>query len=231
MESKCSLCIVKKMGVLHQLNKEELKHLSQVKEDLSFKKGDAIFEEGKTISGIYCLKDGKCKLSRLTGNGKEQIVRFIKGGDLVGYRSLFNDEPVTLTASALEDMEACFIPKEEIMHLVSINNKFAMGMLKEVCHVLKITNDSLAKMAQKSVKERLADTLLALEETFGTTTEGAIDLKLTRDELASYIGTATESAIRLISELKKEGIITIKNKMITIKDKELLIHISEGFKL
>lgn len=231
MESKCSLCIVKKMGVLHQLNKEELKHLSQVKEDLSFKKGDAIFEEGKTISGIYCLKDGKCKLSRLTGNGKEQIVRFIKGGDLVGYRSLFNDEPVTLTASALEDMEACFIPKEEIMHLVSINNKFAMGMLKEVCHVLKITNDSLAKMAQKSVKERLADTLLALEETFGTTTEGAIDLKLTRDELASYIGTATESAIRLISELKKEGIITIKGKMITIKDKELLIHISEGFKL
>lgn len=231
MESKCSLCIVKKMGVLHQLNKEELKHLSQVKKGLSFKKGEALFEEGKTVSGIYCLKDGKCKLSRLTSNGKEQIVRFIKGGDLIGYRSLFNDEPVTLTASALEDMEACFIPKEEIMHLVSINNEFAMGMLKEVCHVLKVTNDSLAKMAQKSVKERLADTLLALEETFGTNSEGAIDLKLTRDEIASYIGTATESAIRLISDLKKEGAITIKGKMITIKDKELLIHISEGFKL
>jgi CRP-like cAMP-binding protein len=231
MDSKCNKCLVRELGALKQLNQEELKHLSKVKQELSFKKGDTIFNEGKTVGGVYCLRNGKCKLSRLNGNGKEQIVRFIKGGDLIGYRSLFSDEPVTLTVSALESMEACYIPKDEIMRLMKSNNDFAMGMLKEVCHVLKVTNDSLAKMAQKSVKERLADTLLAMEESFGINENGEIDLKLSREEIASYIGTATESAIRLISDLKKEGVISVKGKMIRIEDKERLIHISEGFKL
>jgi len=219
------------MGALHQLNPEELKHLAQVKEELTYKKGDAIFEEGKSIGGIYCLREGKCKLSRLNGNGKEQIVRFIKGGDLIGYRSLFSDEPVALTASALEDMTACYIPRDEIMHLIENNNNFAKSMLREVCNVLRTTNDSLAKMAQKSVKERLAGSLLDLEEVFGTNNDGTIDLKLSREEIASYIGTATESAIRLISEFKKEGLIAIKGKKIMVLDKDRLRHIAEGFKL
>ena len=229
MDTKCKLCIVKKLGALHQLNSEELNHLSGVKQELSYNKGDVIFSEGKTIGGVFCLQDGKCKVSRLNGNGKEQIVRFIKGGDLIGYRSLFNEEPVTLSATALEEMNACYIPKEEIMHLIKSNNDFAMGMLQEVCNVLKTTNDSLAKMAQKSVKERLADTLIQMEDTFGKTTDGAIDLKLSREEIASYIGTATESAIRLISELKKEGVISVKSKYITIKDSDRLKHIAAGF--
>lgn len=225
----CKNCNSDNHNALSELNLNELAHLSTVKEFVSLKKGESLFSEGKTIGGIYCLKNGKCKLSRLNGNGKEQIVRFIKSGDLIGYRSLFNDEPVTLTVSALEDVDACFIPRSEIMQLIRSNHDFALGMLEEVCHVLKTSNDSLAKMAQKSVKERLADTLLQLEETFGVNKYNEINLKLSREEIASYIGTATESAIRLISDFKKKGLIAVNGKLIAILDKEGLKHIAEGF--
>ena len=203
--------------------------MSDHKDSISFKKGDILFSEGNTLNGVYCIKEGVCKLSRLSENGKEQIVKFIKGGDMLGYRSVLSEEPVTLTVTALKDMEACFIPKKDIFDSIKENPKFSMDMMRTVCHDLKDANASITKMAQKTVKQRLGDTLLFLQETFGETKEGYLDIILTREEIASVIGTATESAIRLLSEFKKKKLINSSGKKLKILDKRGLYKISQGF--
>ena len=153
----------------------------------------------------------------------------MKGGDVLGYRSVIVNEPVTLTVTALDEMKACFIPKSDIMEALEQNPKFIMDMMKTACTDLKDANMTLSKMAQKTVKQRLADSLLFLEETFSTNNEGYIDIQLSREEISSIIGTATESAIRLLSELKKEKIINLKGKNIQILNSSKLRNISEGF--
>jgi CRP-like cAMP-binding protein len=116
-------------------------------------------------------------------------------------------------------MEVCFIPKNEIMQFFNHNNDFSMNVMKTICGDLKDADDQMVDMAQKSVKERLAGTLIYLEETFGNDKEGLLRLQLSREELAGMIGTATESCIRLLSELNKSGVIELIGKRIKIVDK------------
>ena len=201
---KCHQCLIKNFNNFCTLNNEELEQISVEKTEKYFKKGEVIFNEGSSPNGVYCVKHGKCKLSKLNGNGKEQIIRFIKDGDVLGYRSVISNEVSTLTVTALEEMNTCFIPKKKILNLLEKNPKFAMSILKTACSDLKDANMHISSMAQMNVRQRLADTLIFLHETFETNTEGYIDIVLTREEIANIVGTATESAIRILSELKKE---------------------------
>ena len=216
--SKCEQCIVREFSSLKALNKDELVKLSDCKTSLTVKKGEVIFEEGETINGIYCVKDGICKLTKLSPNGKDHIVKLIKKGELLGQRSMISDEPVNLTAVALEDMEVCFIPKAEVMGFFDKNNQFSMNVMKTICGDLKEADDHMVNMAQKTVKERLAETLLYLLDTFGKNDDNTLKVQLSRDELASMIGTATESCIRLLSDFNKSGLIELSGKKIILKD-------------
>jgi len=227
--SKCDQCIIREFSTLKSLSKDDLKNISHHKDSIDFKKGDVLFSEGTIINGVYCIKEGVCKLSRLSANGKEQIVRFIKGGDMLGYRSVLSEEPVTLTVTALKDMKACYIPKKEIFDAIKANAKFSMDMMKTVCHDLKDANMAITNMAQKSVKERLADLLLFLKETFGLDDDGYLNIILTREEFSSVIGTATESAIRLLSGFKKDGLIDLDGKKVKVINEPELLRISQGF--
>ena len=227
--SKCQQCIMREFSTLKSLSKEELKNISNHKDSMDFKKGDVLFSEGNLLNGVYCIKEGVCKLTRLSTNGKEQIVRFVKGGDMLGYRSILSEEPVSLTVTVMKDMKACYIPKKEIFDSIKSNPSFSLDMMKVVCHDLRDANTTITNMAQKSVKERLADTLLFLKDTFGINDEGFLSIVLTREELSSVIGTATESAIRLLSEFKKKEIIGLEGKKVKILDEAELLKISQGF--
>jgi len=216
--SKCEQCIVREFSSLKALNKDELLKIANCKSSYTIKKGEPIFEEGENVNGIFCVKDGVCKLSKLSPNGKDQIVKLVSKGELLGQRSMISDEPVNLSAIALEDMEVCFIPKSEIMGLFTQNNNFSMNVMKAICGDLKEADDHMVNMAQKTVKERLAETLLYLKDTFGTNDDKSLKTQLSREELASMIGTATESCIRLLSDFNKNGLIEIKGKKIYLKD-------------
>lgn len=220
--SKCEQCIVREFSSLKALNKDELLKIANCKSSYTVKKGEPIFEEGENVNGIFCVKDGVCKLSKLSPNGKDQIVKLISKGELLGQRSMISDEPVNLSAIALEDMEVCFIPKSEIMGLFTQNNNFSMNVMKTICGDLKEADDHMVNMAQKTVKERLAETLLYLKDTFGTNIDQSLKIQLSREELASMIGTATESCIRLLSDFNKNGLIEIKGKKIYLKDVQKL---------
>ncbi|GAA4048452.1 Crp/Fnr family transcriptional regulator [Flavobacterium chungnamense] len=225
--SKCEQCIVRQFSSLKALNKEELLKMAECKTSYIIKKGEPIFEEGETTNGIFCIKDGVCKLTKLSANGKDQIVKLVKPGELLGQRSLISEEPTNLSAVALEDMEVCFIPKKEIMEFFNENNQFSMNMMKSVCGDLKDADDHMVSLAQKSVKERLAETLLELEDTFGKNDDGSLHIQLSREELAGMIGTATESCIRLLSEFNKIGLIELIGKKIAIIDRNKLKRMAE----
>ena len=216
--SKCEQCIVREFSSLKALSKDELLKISDCKTSIIVKKGDVIFEEGENVNGIYCIKDGICKLTKLSANGKDHIVKLVSKGELLGHRSMISDEPVNLSAVALEDMEVCFIPKTEVMGFFDKNNQFSMNVMRSICGDLKDADDHMVNLAQKTVKERLAETLLYLSDTFGKNEDNSLKVQLSRDELASMIGTATESCIRLLSDFKKLDLIELNGKKIILKD-------------
>lgn len=216
--SKCEQCIVREFSSLKALTKDELVKLSDCKTSHIIKKGEVIFEEGENVNGIYCIKDGICKLTKLSANGKDHIVKLVTKGELLGQRSMISDEPVNLSAVALEDMQVCFIPKSEVMGYFDKNNQFSMSVMKTICGDLKDADDHMVNLAQKTVKERLAETLLYLNDTFGKNEDNSLKVQLSRDELASMIGTATESCIRLLSDFNKLGLIELNGKKIVLKD-------------
>ncbi len=139
---------------------------------------------------------------------------------------MISEESANLSAIALEDMEVCFVPKNEILQFFNQNNDFSMNVMKTICGDLKEADEHMVDMAQKTVKKRLAETLLYLEETFGKNEDESIRIQLSREELAGMIGTATESCIRLLSEMNKAKIIDLQGKRIFLKDKKALQKIS-----
>lgn len=227
--SKCEQCIVRQLNSLGELNKEELIRISGCKTSQYFKKGDVIFDEGEYINGVFCIKDGVCKVTKMSTNGRDQIIKLIKRGDLLGERSLIGEEASNLKATAINDMEVCFIPKEEIVRDLKQNHNFTMSILQDFAASLKEADNVIVDMAQKTVKQRLAETLLYLKENYERTPKQALDIQLSREDIASIIGTATESAIRLLSTFKKEKLINLKGKEIFILDAKSLHRISEGF--
>ncbi len=216
--SKCESCIVKEFNALKSLTRDELIRVSACKTGKKYRKGQVIFEEGETLNGVYCVKDGVCKLTKLSENGKDQVVKLVVKGGMLGKRSLVSEQKTNLSAIALNDMEMCFIPKSEIMSDLARNPKFTMDVLREMAEDLKESDESLVNMAQKSVKRRMADILVYIHDNFGADSEGYLSIILSREDYASIVGTATESAIRILSQFKKEGLISTSGKRIKIED-------------
>jgi CRP-like cAMP-binding protein len=219
---KCEQCIVREFSAIKALNKDELLKIADCKTSYTVKKGETVFDEGDALNGIYCIKDGICKLSKLSDNGKDQIVKLVKKGELLGQRSLISEESTNLSAVAVEDMQICFIPKQEILQFFNENNQFSLNMMKSVCGDLKDADENMVNLAQKTVKQRLAETLLKLETDFGIHEDGSLKIQLSREEIAGMIGTATESCIRLLSEFNKEGWVSLHGKKITLSNKREL---------
>ena len=226
---KCEQCIIRKFNSLKALTKDELMRITACKTSKIIKKGELVFDEGERVNGVFCVKEGICKISKMSDNGRDQIIHLIKKGDLLGERSLINDEVSNLKAVALNDMKVCFIPKEEIIKDLKNNSDFSMSVLKNMASSLKNADNVIVNMAQKTVKQRLAEALIYLDSNFEKTENGAIAVNLSRDDISNIIGTATESAIRLLSEFKKKELIDLKNKQIYITNVTGLQQIAQGF--
>ena len=227
--SKCEQCIVRQLSSLKELTRDELIRISHCKTSKIIKRGEILFNEGDHVNGVFCIKDGVCKVSKMSENGRDQVIKLVKKGDLLGERSLITGGPANLTASALNDMEICFIPKEEIVRDLKRNNNFTMSMLKDLAESLRNADEVIVDMAQKTVKQRLAETLIHLDKKFVKDDQGYIDVYLTREDIANIIGTATESAIRILSDFKKNGLIDFKEKRISILNVRGLERIAQKY--
>lgn len=212
-----------------RLSAEDFQRFVNETEKVKFSKGEMMFDEHEPPRNVFYIQSGTAKLAKMGAYGKEQILRFIKDGDMIGYRSLLCGENFQARAEAMTDIEAWMIPSDLFMHLLEIDGKFSFAMLKKVAFELGESSNTITFLAQKTVRERLAEILLLLEQKLGTDPEGFIKISLTREEIANIIGTATESAIRLISEFKQDNLIETEGRNIKILNHEKLIKLGHVF--
>lgn len=222
----CMNCSVADSNIFKSLSKEERELLNQEKNCNSYLKGDIIYHEGNRISGCYCVNKGILKIYKTGIEGKEQIIAFAQKGDIIGYRSILSGEPACTTAQVIDDALLCYIPSDILLSLVKSNSSFSLDLMQLTCKELNQANAYIKDIAQKTVRERLAEVLLMLKNTFGEDTEGYLQIILTREDLANIVGTATESVIRLLSEFKSDNLIELSNKKIKIINKNALKKLS-----
>ena len=229
MNSRCENCIIRELNALKTLNKEELKRISDSKISKNIKKGEYIFDEGEKLNGVFCVRGGVSKLSKMSDNGKDQIVKIATKGEILGQRSVITEEKTNLSAVALNDMEVCYIPKQHLKDSIDNNLEFTKAILVHIAKDLRFADDAIVNMAQKTVKQRVAETLKYLEKNFGVDDEGYIGMMFTREDIANIVGTAKEACIRTLSSFKKEKLISTDGKRIKIEDKKALYRLIEGF--
>lgn len=178
---------------------------------LKFIKDEQIFKEGTYSSGLYFINKGKVKIHKFSPDGKDKILHLMKAGDFIGYKDLLSGTPFTNTATAFENTTIYFIPKArfgEIMKKKEISDYF----MKLMSFELSNTENEILNLSYKPVKGRLIETLLSLN----TDNPESSAINLSREELASFVGSATETIIRLLSELKKLKLIEIHGRLISV---------------
>lgn len=227
-DGRCENCIIRQLNALKALSKEELKKISDSKVTKSVKKGDALFEEGEKLNGVFCVRNGVSKLSKMSDNGKDQIVKIATKGEVLGQRSVITEESTNLSAVALNDMEVCYIPKNHLTDNISNNVEFTKAILIHMANDLKFADNVIVNMAQKTVRQRIAEALRYLDKNFGVDQDGYIAMTLTREDIANVVGTAKEACIRTLTSFKKEGWITTDGKRIKIEDDKALYRLIEG---
>ena len=225
-ESHISQSSWKNQSILRHLSIEELVYLEEVAKIIHYIKGEIIFLQGKYIDGCYLILSGIVKQYKTGVEGRDYILRLAKEYSILGYRSVLSEEPACNTSMVIADSVVCYIPTECLCHLVKTNGYFALELLQVACRELEESHFLITEIAQKSVKERLAELLLTLKNKFGINENGYINIFLSREEYANIIGTATESVIRLLSEFKAEKYIEISGKKIEIVNERMLKNIA-----
>ena len=216
----CENCSHRLDSAMAELSEGDVKKVSAAKECNIYQKGDVLFAEGDAPAGIFCIHSGKVKVYKTGEEGRQQIVRFAKPGDVVGYRSLVSGEHYTASAAALEDSAVCRIPHETFVSIMKRDASLSNNILQLLTGDLRRAEEKIVNLAQKPVRERVAETLLTLREVYGTEngSESAINVTLSREELASVVGTVTETLVRTLADFKREALIATEKKKIRILD-------------
>ncbi|WP_321286637.1 Crp/Fnr family transcriptional regulator [uncultured Sunxiuqinia sp.] len=219
-------CELSGFQLFKKLTEQEFAQLNYDKTCSLYKKGSIIYREGSRLTGFYCVTKGIIKIFKTGIDGKEQIIRFAKRGEIIAYRSLLSEEAACTTAKVIDEAVLCHIPYQTLQFLIKSNWQFSHHMLQIVCKELREANDYITDIAQKTVRERLAEVLLLLKESFDLDNTNTLQISLTREELANIVGTATESVIRLLSEFKHDNLIDLQGRKIKLLDIKALTRVA-----
>lgn len=223
----CQLCESRHHSVFCNFDKSELAELNEGKGCTTYKKGQLIFKQGFYPHGLYCINSGKVKLYQLAENGREQIVRLAKAGDILGYRALLSSEKYTSSSETIEESTVCFIPRTVFLSFIEKNTSLSMQVMKLLANDLKNAEHKVTDLAQKQVKERMAEAILYLKEVYGLEKDNAtLNVIMRREDMANIAGTATETAIRILAELKDQGYIDFIGKKIRVLKLKELVHLA-----
>ena len=213
----CTLCL-----------KDWLPAVDTHRKTFHFKKGEVIFNEGEPVAGVYFVYKGIVKVHKQWGD-KELIIRFANQGQIFGHRGLGHNNIYPVSGTAIEPTEACFIEIDFFNTTLKVNHEFLLSLMLFFADDLQESERRMRNLAHMPVRGRLAQALVALEEKFGKTEEGFINIRLSRQDIASYVGSTYETIFLLMNEFIEEGLIAVSGKDILIKDtKKLLIVTQES---
>jgi len=218
----------KSESILKDLPPEDFALLTANKTEQIYLKGEIIFREAAYPSGIFYIIDGKVKKYKVDKEGSEQIIYVANQGEMLGYHAILSEDRYPDSASALEKSKIAFIPKEDFLNTLQQSAVLNKRLLKTLSHEFAVLANSISVFAQKSVKERLALQLIVLREKYKVNFQPGmpVEINISRDDLASIVGTARESVVRILGEFKEAGILETKGRKIIIHDVNHLIKIA-----
>ena len=194
---------------------DDLKKLSEEQEVIKYKKKENIYLEGNYPKAVYFVNKGRIKSYKTNEQGKEFITGLYKEGDFLGYMDLMQEGRYTDSAAVLEEAEVCLIPKDDFFSLIYKNAQVSRSFIKMIADNLKEKEEQLIKLAYNSVRKRVAEALITLNNRYGNNDAGSFSMSMPREDLASLAGTATETTIRMLGDLKDEGLSEVKGSTIT----------------
>ena len=213
----CNICKNENCLIKRNIDNFSDSNFIEHKKTLKCKKGQQFIIEGAPVNGLFFILKGTVKVFRTGINGREQIVRFAREGEIIGHRGFGTEEYYSIGAIALQDSALCYFSKENLQEVLLENPKFTYDMMLFYANELNRSENKVKSISQMTVRERVIDTLLYLNRKFGDL-RGFINLPLSRKEYADYAGTTEEQVIRVFSALKKEKLITAQGKKIGIND-------------
>lgn len=193
---------------------------------LNFGREEVIFREQDKANGVFCLHSGHVKLTRQGNDEREYIVRLAKPGDVIGL-TIFSSPVHTSTATAIEPVKACYIPKDEFIDILRNDSCFTIRLMKFLCKEIEDTEKRISGLCQKTAKQRVAEILLAFKSDYGTDKQQYLNILLPMKDLANYSCTSSATLSRLLSDFKKNKLIRIRNHKIKLLQHEKLIQIAK----
>lgn len=226
----CATCPMHETGKSFNFSDELFAILSEKRSSILYKKNDLILTQGSHPSGLLCVYSGRVKIYQTGIRGKEQIFRIAGRGTVLGHQALITNDPLSYSVMAIEDTYVCSLPLENFRNALKANPEFNNFLLNITTSEINQLMETVVKMAQLKVEERLADTLLEFQEKYGITDDDlrSINILLSRKDLSDYVGTAPETTIRLLSEMRNNGVINLVGKRVIINNIEELKRIAKS---
>ena len=212
--------ILRKSLLFSGLDEENLDEVATIATKRSFAKGEALFTEGEPAVGFYLLASGGMKLCKISPDGREKVLHFVHPGETFAEAAFFGDGKYPAEARAIEKGEAIFFPREGFMGLLERNPRFSLNLIVALSLLLRRFARQIEELSFAEVPARLAAYLLELSEKKSTSFQGItyLDLDIKKGELASRLGTVSETLSRTFRKLKEEGIAEVEGSRVTILD-------------
>lgn len=195
-------------------NTSDLKLASISDKSRTFKVGESVYYEGDSSLYLYLVNKGQIMCSKMDDYGKELVTNIYGPGDYFGYAELFEESERHESAKAKEDSDLTLISRDDFLSIMGQNRDVAIRFIRVMANHIQDKEEKLLRMAYSPVRERVADVILELFEI----NEKRPELSYSREQLASMVGTAKESLIRTLSDLKSEGLISISGRQIKVED-------------
>jgi CRP/FNR family transcriptional regulator, dissimilatory nitrate respiration regulator len=223
-----NLQILKKSLLFSGLDEENLKEVATIATRRSFARGEALFTEGEPANGFYLLASGNIKLCKVSPDGKEKVLHFVNPTETFAEAAFFGDGKYPAEARALEKGETLFFPKEAFMGLLERNPRFSLNLIVSLSLLLRRFARQIEELTFAEVPSRLAAYLVELAGKKSTTYQGTtyIDLEMKKGELASRLGTVSETLSRALKKLKDDGLIEVDGSRVIVYDMPRLTKIA-----
>ena len=190
---------------------------------IHYNKGESIFLEGDTVNGMYFIFSGLVKVHKKWSDNKELILRFAKDGAIVGHRGLGGDTIYPVSATALAASDICFVDLDFFMATLKVNPDYLFDLMMFFAAELKDSEKRMRNIAHMNTKGRIGQSLITLQDKFGTDADGFINIEISRQDLASYTGTTYETLFKIMNELAEENAIHIDSKRTKLLDNPKLL--------